>query len=49
MSSLSAISQRSYPEIINSTHAKFGSVVRPEDLREDDAVPDDQPKSVDVG
>jgi hypothetical protein len=41
--------RKNYPEIINSAHAKLGSVVRPEDSREDEAVPDDQPNSVDVG
>ena len=41
--------RKNYPEIINSAHAKFGSVVSPEDSREDEAVPDDQPNSVDVG
>ena len=34
--------RKNYPEIINSAHAKFGSVVSPEDSREDEAVPDDQ-------
>ena len=33
--------RKNYPEIINSAHAKFGSVVSPEDSREDEAVPDD--------
>ena len=40
---------KNYPEIINSAHAKFGSVVSPEDSKEDAAVPDDQPNSVDMG
>jgi hypothetical protein len=41
--------RKNYPEIINSAHAKFGSVVSPEDCKEDAAVPDDQPNSVDMG
>ena len=35
--------------MINSQHAKFGSVVRQEDSREDKEALDDQPKSVDMG
>ena len=40
--------RNNYPEVINSSHAKFGSVVRPEDSREEEEAPDDQPKSVDM-
>ena len=41
--------RKNYPEVINSSHAKLGSVVRSEDSREEKEAPDDQPKSVDMG
>ena len=41
--------RKNYPEVIDSRHAKFGSVVRPEDSREEEEAPEDQPKSVDMG